>query len=638
MQGCFAMLAKKVLRAGFELKPLAFDASPKPTRPKTIPLAQDFSLLKNSSKTRKHGHIAQSLQFPPLVLRQKSTWWAMENDVKDITQAELDDNRESQENEVLALEAIYQKEFSHERRVDGTISGQLAVTMDFGEGCEMTILLRIEDRDEDIGDGRRGNGINKAESVVAQPNPIPEPEGSSSSTVPVIQTTEIQNSHLSVRFLPPITLAFHFPVTYPSRSAPDLSIACRWLTARQRTLLHSRLTAQWEAEKDVCLYLFAEETVAFMMQVVQQTDETQTSDSTQAIIKLEVPPATNPTPYLNRMTDYLLTTDTRLIHAEFESTVYTCGVCFETRLGTACFRFGGCGHVFCRECVRGYFTILITEGSPLLVGCLDPACKKVRALAASSKGTTTPTAPADTPSTPSAASSAPPPPPPLSPTDLQPLSLSPDLISRYTSLIEAHNLSLRTDVTYCPRPTCQSPVIRDPSQPKLCICPACQFAFCHMCSMGWHGSAQFCRVRHWDRVSKEYVAARDAGQVGPMRRMEVKYGKKTLERMVREWEDEKETRIWKEENSQSCPTCSASVEKTSGCNHMICQLCNTHFCYLCGVTVAAANPYKHYNDHHSTCYNMLFAGITRSQDEEFPEQGDDEEDDWEVWAQHFLDP
>ena len=38
--------------------------------------------------------------------------------------------------------------------------------------------------------------------------------------------------------------------------------------------------------------------------------------------------------------------------------------------------------------------------------------------------------------------------------------------------------------------------------------------------------------------------------------------------------------------SKKCPDCSANVEKSGGCNHMKCELCDTSFCWLCGIEVS----------------------------------------------------
>ena len=35
-------------------------------------------------------------------------------------------------------------------------------------------------------------------------------------------------------------------------------------------------------------------------------------------------------------------------------------------------------------------------------------------------------------------------------------------------------------------------------------------------------------------------------------------------------------------NAQKCPSCNIPIQRSSGCDHMTCSKCNTHFCYYCG--------------------------------------------------------
>jgi len=44
---------------------------------------------------------------------------------------------------------------------------------------------------------------------------------------------------------------------------------------------------------------------------------------------------------------------------------------------------------------------------------------------------------------------------------------------------------------------------------------------------------------------------------------------------------DKETQAWIETNTRRCPSCSAPITKTGGCNHMQCSQCKVHFCWAC---------------------------------------------------------
>ena len=54
--------------------------------------------------------------------------------------------------------------------------------------------------------------------------------------------------------------------------------------------------------------------------------------------------------------------------------------------------------------------------------------------------------------------------------------------------------------------------------------------------------------------------------------------------------------------------CHTVYEKSHGCNHMTCKICNppTHFCYLCGCILNYINPLKHFSNKESLCYNKLW--------------------------------
>lgn len=48
---------------------------------------------------------------------------------------------------------------------------------------------------------------------------------------------------------------------------------------------------------------------------------------------------------------------------------------------------------------------------------------------------------------------------------------------------------------------------------------------------------------------------------------------------------------------------------------MTCWRCGTYFCWLCAVPLkSATNPYQHFSDPNSPCFNKLFEGIQGAED------------------------
>ncbi|KAH8896608.1 hypothetical protein GQ53DRAFT_713346 [Thozetella sp. PMI_491] len=53
---------------------------------------------------------------------------------------------------------------------------------------------------------------------------------------------------------------------------------------------------------------------------------------------------------------------------------------------------------------------------------------------------------------------------------------------------------------------------------------------------------------------------------------------------------------------RNCPGCGVLTEKISGCDHVECTQCHTHWCFFCGKT-AEHNIYDHMNEEHGGWYN-----------------------------------
>jgi E3 ubiquitin-protein ligase RNF14 len=60
---------------------------------------------------------------------------------------------------------------------------------------------------------------------------------------------------------------------------------------------------------------------------------------------------------------------------KFQNAYFTCNVCFSDKTGKDCFKFDKCDHVFCIECMKGYFETLISDGNVKSLTCPQDKCE-----------------------------------------------------------------------------------------------------------------------------------------------------------------------------------------------------------------------------------------------------------------------
>lgn len=116
------------------------------------------------------------------------------------------------------------------------------------------------------------------------------------------------------------------------------------------------------------------------------------------------------------------------------------------------------------------------------------------------------------------------------------------------------------DYHYCPTPDCPQ-VYRATHEKATLQCPACLTSICTRCHSEGHDGFQ-CADQVQDELFKKWI---------------------------------------KEHNVKQCPTCSVPIEKTEGCNHMMCTRCQTHICWQCMKTFAGGEGiYGHMREVHGT--------------------------------------
>ena len=260
----------------------------------------------------------------------------------------------------------------------------------------------------------------------------------------------------------------------------------------------------------------------------------------------------------------------------FSSSYFTCNVCFGEKPGSSCIEFHDCGHVFCTDCMGGYFKVQIEDGAVESLSCPTEQCES-QAL----------------------------------PSQVKQL-VSPELFAKYDQFLLQHSLDGMSDIAYCPRPSCRSAVMLE-KESSMGVCPSCSFAFCSFCKHSYHGVSP-CQIRSLKKLHEEYnLASSDEREL-----LEKRFGKRQIQNLV----DEMISEEWLNSNVKYCPSCKSGIQKMDGCNKMTCTRCHAYFCWLCMATLSRSNPYQHFNGPESKCFNRLFEGVDPG------EEGDDDDDEW----------
>ena len=431
--------------------------------------------------------------------------------------------------------------------------------------------------------------------------------------------SEGEYERFEVSHLPPINLHFEFPESYPSHSPPAFLLSCSWLSYDQLCKLCKHLDTLWnENNGEVILFQwiqFLKDEVLNFLQIEECLDITELSkyklkvdimnsqsDDTQLFNRTcisenknsqKVEGASVSESQKNSMTSlvfpkpsvsggngfrdcraFLDIADGKVLRnmlkdyneykkaEQFTESWHLCDICYANKLGCDFVTFKLCQHFFCKDCVKSYFELLINEGNVSSLNCPYDKCST------QADGT------------------------------LVKQIVSKSYFERYDSLLLSRTLETMSDIAYCPRKACQCPLLIDVSG-RMGTCPACQFVFCPFCKMAYHGVAP-CK---FDPALRKQICE-DYLQGDEFRKSEIenRHGKRIIKSLVEQVLSEE----WLGTYSKPCPHCNASIEKTEGCNKMTCYKCGTYFCWLCRKQLNSANPYNHYKEKGSECYNRLF--------------------------------
>lgn len=125
-----------------------------------------------------------------------------------------------------------------------------------------------------------------------------------------------------------------------------------------------------------------------------------------------------------------------------------------------------------------------------------------------------------------------------------------------------HRLLVTANVSTKTCPHCNHVTRRPKPDNQPLKCAACGGSWCYACHAPWHEGLSCRQFRKGDRLLKAWARTTAHGQV----------------------------------NAQRCPKCKIFIQRITGCDHMHCARCKTHFCYRCGDRF---RQLKFFGDHYS---------------------------------------
>eukprot|EP00984_Skeletonema_dohrnii_P028613 scaffold18662_cov101-Skeletonema_dohrnii-CCMP3373.AAC.6 len=129
---------------------------------------------------------------------------------------------------------------------------------------------------------------------------------------------------------------------------------------------------------------------------------------------------------------------------------------------------------------------------------------------------------------------------------------------------------------------------------KFIFCEVCKKEWCELCMRRIHNGVsraehkEVCEVQMMLKFCRRYLRASDEMK----QKCEEMYP--WICNYSRGVHEDVGVLSWLLENGQNCPNCAVGVERISGCFHMTCPTCATHFCYECGQEIF----YPFYGTHH----------------------------------------
>lgn len=274
---------------------------------------------------------------------------------------------------------------------------------------------------------------------------------------------------IALSHLPSISVRLYLPSSYPSTSQPQVvSISCAhsWLSDEYIEQLSGNLRDKLDCTPlndngvlwDLCEWFRSGEFLRTMKLFTPDALRYVSSHFVSIYMNETFISLCHPAPTL--LLPILRQHDALVNSVAFESQTYECSICITSIKGKRAILLS-CSHVFCRECLVDFWTLLVTEGDIFRVGCAHEQCVKDKRLA----------------------------------NEQELVSVLPArLVERWKSLRQKRAAELDPTLQFCPVNICQAlvpspypeiPAGQERGSQRLRTCEQCQFSFCSLCRKSW---------------------------------------------------------------------------------------------------------------------------------------------------------
>ncbi|MFT7809305.1 E3 ubiquitin-protein ligase RNF14-like isoform X2 [Arapaima gigas] len=184
----------------------------------------------------------------------------------------------------------------------------------------------------------------------------------------------------AVSVLPPLVLNFELPADYPSMSSPVFQLNCKWLSPSQLKAVQQHLEKMWQEDQgNVILFSWIQFLKEDLLDILQMQSVLEVSgnevektaeiaDEAQGELLSEEADAS--ADLLLELLDF----DEAEKQRAFDRQMFSCGVCFSEKIGSDCLQFRDCDHVHCRTCLSEFFAFRIRDGQVRDLHCPQPEC------------------------------------------------------------------------------------------------------------------------------------------------------------------------------------------------------------------------------------------------------------------------